>query len=129
MSYFKVVKYYRDALSNEEYFLSTSCNSNPYKVRYEINEWVKPKLEGSQLFVFNSLINAINFTNNYCNTYDYKVFECEIDSPTPCRYLALEIFYIKDFWLSNELPNYRIKGAPFGTVGCKAVKLTKEVKL
>ena len=107
MTYFKVVDSYNGCL------VSTSYRSNLYVVSYERT---KPRLEGSQLLVFDSFVNAFDFVDYYDRCL-YKIFECEVDSPTPCKYLSFDFIYIKAFW--EKLPNHRLRVPPKGTVGCK----------
>lgn len=143
-------KYYKICRRNDyNHLLSYNVSkvSQPNKeevIEYNINEWVKPHMPNSKLFVFNSLDAAINCLSKNGNCRNYEVYECEVKRPTKAAK------YRGDGWWSNNLQEYWniIKKAkknkksinkalekskehfppmPAGTVWCDELKLTKLV--
>lgn len=123
MTYYKVLKNSQSILSD----LPISI-----RVEYKLNEWVKPKLENSPLFVFNSLDKA---KSHYTQMSADSIYECEVKNPRRIKVIAAIIDYyalntVIRFWKNRK----RKKGckvsswpAPKGTIICDEVKLTKKV--
>jgi hypothetical protein len=97
-----------------------------YKV-CSLNQWVKPKLKGSKLYVFSSYKKAEDgfFGENFI------IFKCEVKNPvnvsthaatTRWEYLS----EIKRFWKEVNLKATENKGYSF--VICDEIKLIEEVK-
>jgi len=123
MSYYKVLKHGKSVLMDLPISL---------KVEYKLNEWVKPKLENSPLFVFSSLQQAHFHYDQMCAD---SIYECEVKNPRTIKIIAAILDYyalnnVVRFWKDRK----RKKGckvsswpAPKGTIICDEVKLTKKV--
>ncbi len=108
----------------------TTLHYKSYSVIYKLGRWTYPKITGSKLFVFDSLMNAIK----HCGKDAYRrIYECHIKKPIfNINYLDegleydTEKFY--NFWKKNLMDNrdcgFRL---PTGTVLVDAVKLIQPV--
>ena len=107
-----------------------SCSVYP-GLEYRVGYWTEPKV--GKLFVFNNL----NAARSYFITCDYKIFECEVDSPTRLKYrLRIPIAFLDDddikyFWnnYSKMLRKNSRERINEGTVLVGKVKLVREVEL
>ena len=127
--YYKVVNNdLSSAYIGSNYFFS---NQEDLVVFYKINEWVYPRLSGSQLMVFNSYANARNYMLSY--NLGNNIFKCEVLKPS-----KRGIFFQKD--IRNSLLNVlKLKKNkkkyldlisnqfPDGTVFCEGVKLLNKL--
>lgn len=124
--------YYKCLASNH----SSLVVYNPeMRVYYKQGEWVFPKLEGTKLMVFDSLINAKKSALS-----PIYIYECEVINPRKIG------FFIRGIWNSSVMsPEVLIrlkmkknkkkyiyeddrKHIPIGTIFCDAVKLTKLIE-
>ena len=111
--------------------LTSAVTEFPLKVKYTLNEWVRPNIPGSHLFVFDSLQKAKNF----CGHSSKDIYECEVKNPQKLGVFMDYFVLTKDILceilkLKNNKKKYRHKIVdiePLGTVFCSAVKLTKRV--
>lgn len=121
--------YYKFVEENgEDEFFSWFVGSilSDLSVEYKIGKWVKPKLKGSKLFVFDTFKHAREWSS--CEL----LFKCEVkNSREKRRILFGEVNVlavtknVENFWKGKKMFN---KKAPKGTYVCDAVKLIKEVQ-
>lgn len=116
--YYKVVK--PDLRSARRY-------EDDLVVCYKVGEWVKPKKEYTDLFVFDNLSSAKCFA--YKNGEEY-IYECHVLNPRKKGNFGLQVLKriiqlrkAKKKW--THIVDYN---APRGTVFCSAVKLIKKVE-
>ena len=107
-------------------------NHEDISVKYILNKWVKPKLEGSKLFVFRGLQAARDFGFFIGTTVqNARIYQCEVKNPEKCKIKIIDFFFmgpnIKDFWESDKRRNHCID-APQGSYLVDAVKLIKQIK-
>lgn len=127
--YYKVVN---DNMSSA--YIGSGCIGN-YKeliIYYKIDDWVKPRIKGSKLMVFDSLENAQYFMD-HCG-WGYYIFKCEVKNPS-----KKGVFVKADYSLAERLLkiiNLKNKKKKFtdlldkpirGTIFCDAVKLVEKV--
>jgi len=123
---------------------SADNQCNEFYVQYIMNEWVKPVLKYSKLFVFNNLKSAITFAS-FCETffpknlsaklfYGYKemrIFECEVKNPRKLLVICNATHLFKEFWISRhhkqKMPATRIP-APKNTYQVDEIKLVQEIE-
>jgi hypothetical protein len=108
-------------------------NELKLSVQYKIGEFVSSSVPETPLCVFDSLMDAKGFANNYSN---HKIFTCEIKTKLKTPWIPFFRFGTnKD--LSTLLSKIRGKQKfmdyvwttlPKGTVCVKQVKLLEEVK-
>jgi hypothetical protein len=107
----------------------------PYSVDYKVGEETVPSIDGTPLFVFDTLVNAENFNQN-CNV----ILECEYDELFPVQdagytSIAFEKVSAKDmadYWnrlkedhsLFDDSLCYNI---PEGTLLVCSVKVIREI--
>ena len=75
-------------------YLMSSNKHGKYAVQYKINEFVYPVLEGSKLFVIDTLDNAFRYLND-CGNLDedgLQIYECECTNVEPGK--DLEILFV-----------------------------------
>lgn len=111
----------------------TSINgANSFTIRYKLNEWTFPKIDGSGLYVFDNLENAKDFT---LRESGILIYECEVVNPRKIKKL-ISISYLSTGYLNKLLETkkrhkkqsfYWLRDVPKGTVLCDAVKLTRLV--
>lgn len=118
---------------------SYAARQSSWNVIYQVNQWVYPSVKHTKLYVFDSYENAMGWIqHDNCNKKLVKLFECKIKNPVKdfhISYTNEDCMY--RFWVYyNELRKKRksIKSlASFkyitGTVGCSAIKLTKEIPI
>ena len=109
-------------------------------IQYIVGEYVKPKLEGSILFVFDSLDCVKRFKERYGKYYDYPVYEVEVKGCVKKIPFVYSLESLKAILLlkkrRKKVPRYNTtrsvmtweRDIPFGTVGVKEVKLVKLVE-
>ena len=106
-----------------------------YKVKYKVGEWVKPVLEGSNLFCFENYNDALLFTKQQA-MLRARIYKCHIKNRVknlPC--IASRSFSFNSYWQQVfkcrerkvkskiKLDSAFIKELPSGTVMCKQIKL------
>lgn len=109
-----------------------------YKVKYQIGKWVKPVLEGSNLFCFENYYDALDFSKK--NGYNLRIYKCQIKNKVKnLPYIASYKYIFDTYWqqvfkcrerkVRSEvnLDKSRIKEVPRGTVMCKEIKLLELV--
>lgn len=101
-----------------------SARNTPFPVEYKVGEWVSPVLEGSKLFVFDTLERANLFA---CSSE--KIFECEVENPEKLSIICcfMECFTVKTFWTRKDNINVMQMQAIPGTVGVDRIKLLREI--
>lgn len=124
--YYKIVK--------QDTWSSAVSSSPTLEVEYELNQWVKPRLLGSDLFIFDTLENAIKCCWN-SGWSEKDIFECEAlgvrkrgifistwsDSFTKKIYKAVRA-------RTNKKKYSHIVDNPIvGTLFARAVKLTRKL--
>lgn len=105
-----------------------------YTVQYKPHTWVFPNVKGSNLMVFDSLTNTINFQNSIPETC--KIFECKVVSPRKIGIFSSSYSFIVHLVntcnkLKKQKKKYshliKTKWIPKGTVFCDGVMLLKQV--
>lgn len=91
-------------------------------LQYSLNEWIKPEIKNSRIFVFQDLKKALGFRD--C---DERIFACEVWDPIPLLRICGNKFDLPAFWRIDEETSQI--DAPNGTIGVKAIKLLHEVKI
>lgn len=106
---------------------------NAIKIHYRIKRWVKPKIEGSKIFVFHSIDSAQDFicTSSFdIDSGEEKekehIYECEVRNPTVATIACNSIHQITRFW--NGDMNVVVMEPPKGTYYCDAVKLIQRIQ-
>ena len=109
-----------------------------WRVKYVINQWVRPHIKYSKLFVFSDLRQARRF----CFSSE-TIYECKVKNPIKtapfCCYFGPENYMIMKIWklwgqkkkyrhLMPEVSNETIE-PPLGTVYVDAVKLIKPIDM
>ena len=102
-----------------------------YRLKYEINEWTKPKI--GKIFVFSSLIEVKHFiSRNTMMCYGTMIFKCDAKNLTKATHRLSDPHSdtIAGFWKLITFDNkpYVMK-AFAGTMFCDAVKLIERVEL
>jgi hypothetical protein len=109
-------------------------------IEYKVGEWTKPKIEGTRLFVFNTLKEAqAQFNKNWACWDYYSIYECECKGHIECSGVKCSNFF-PDFWKKmNALLNKKKKvkqellGKTYDFYSCPAtlvtkIKLTKKIR-
>lgn len=114
-----------------DYFRKFSLKD--FIIQYKIGEFVKPKIEGSDLMVFSNLKDAIGFAHYYT---DAKIYKCNIVGGKSVGifspYLSgLEDIYCNIYEKKKAKKRWShlvsLRNIPNGTVFCSAVKLIERV--
>jgi len=107
-----------------------------FVVKYEIGEWVYPKVEGTKLMVFNNLKDARKFCY-----FGSHVYNCMIENPSCSSVFvpyigsihSASVFLRKWNLIRKKQKQHKKffekKAVPKGTVFVSAVKLLKRVYL
>ena len=118
-------KYYYKVLFN----MRSVNGEEKLTFKYKVGKWIKPKIKGTKLFVFGTIRDARSVY------YGDKIFKCVVKNPevgktiVDVNYLySKSRAYLRSFFKGEELEDYHIDNAPFGTYVCDEVKLLKEVK-
>lgn len=104
---------------------------------YPKNKWIKPEIEGTKLFVCDTLDNALDMLNYFTCSYDnFKVFKCEVKNPRrKSRMLSLDFStnktnILKRFFTKiSSIKMFNKKNTPKGTYICDKLKLIKAIKI
>lgn len=126
--YYKVL-YKKETYLKTEYIscvARTKCPS--LAVKYSLNDWTKPHIPHSKLFVFSDLSEAL-----YYKAYGEVVFECEVQGAQRCTkihelYSTAAESIVKMWSKRHQHRKYIHSGLmypPPHTVMCDAVKLIK----
>ena len=112
-------------------------------IQYKINEWIEPKINGSKIFIFDTLDNVRSFLTIHSSAIpNTKIFECEAKGVND-KFIFLSsgaMGYTKGIfsevcklrrqkkkWLHIiEDDRYRYQ-PPTGTLFASAIKLTKDI--
>lgn len=135
--YYKVCRAKEDKLYSAigpSYF-DSDYNYISSEIEYVVGKFIYPKIPGSNLMVFENLIDARNF--NFPND-SLIIFECEVKSPSKSGLFFGRYGDFRDNFLQAAANIYRNKechrmtkddigGMPSGTVFCEAVKLIRKV--
>lgn len=120
--YYKVV--YKDRDDGTLYSCSTVRTG--LKLVYKQNEWTKPKIPNSKIFVFDSLIAARDFSRY---AFTFEIWECEVKNPV--KALSMCVWYVENdfdnFW-NNKPTEFNNSIPPEHTVYADEVMLTKKVE-
>jgi hypothetical protein len=129
----KFYKVVRSCAGDPETFLSSLHSLT--SVKYRLGKWVRPTIPGSRLFVFQTLVCAVAFERSLCHRT--SVFECEACDPQPLRVCARDWDspnVVVAFWKdpdsvlkTDDLTNLAHRRPPPGTMGARAIKLTRLV--
>jgi hypothetical protein len=101
-----------------------------WSIQYKLNEFVKPKVNNSKLFVFCTLQSAKDFLlhNNYDN--NRQIYKCEALNVTKCLLICKKVTNIPDYWKYYNIVRkmkFLIKASPKGTGHADAVKLLERM--
>lgn len=88
--YYKVVDNNHESAVAEEYNMPGN-----FIVKYTVGKWVKPRVKGTKLFVFDDLTAAKSFLQN--RWHGGFVYKCKIKNPIKPKYIA-ELANIENFW-------------------------------
>jgi len=121
-----------------------------YSIKYILNEWIMPKLEGSKLFVFSTKKAVKNFISFKDKSY-FRCYVCNVRQPQKIKRIVVTDKDIEPFWqLFNSMSKASLKKisdesvdivkisdnveilvkmAPVGSIACSAIKLLREVEL
>ena len=105
-------------------YVSIMVGGSDIGINYPVGEFAYPTLEGSKLFVFDSLKAAIDFGENIG-----YIFECEVINPVKYTGYVAKWYntqQVKTFW-KNKLASECTRYAVSNTVLCDAVKITNLV--
>lgn len=114
-----------------------SFYAGQYTIEYKVGKWVKPKLSGSRLFIFDNKKHACE-----CADYYNKVYECEARGVISFNRIMLPKDLYDEYYENMILTRWKIfnrlirqhKRAsmpgnfPNGTMFAKEVKLIKCIK-
>ena len=124
-TYYKVLTYNRE-----------SCSvGGKFNVQYHVGEFVRPKVQGTPLFVFSSYTQASDFVAGVYGPRPYKagslIYECEVIRPRKAVTLSRCLVggILEEYW-NNRFKHKRpsdTKSAPVGSYLCDAVKITKKI--
>ena len=98
-------------------------------IEYKIGEWVRPKINGSKLFIFDSIDSVRRYL--FGSAKRCIVYECEAESPfyinaaIPIATLSHDF---RQYWINYDEIISK-KSAPTGTILCDAVMLTKQISI
>ena len=130
MKYYKVITNVNNMLYSANYGNMVMDNLLEYLPVYELNEWTKPKVKHTKLFVFDSYDAARASLGSFYPSRDYgtlEIYECDIVGKyKPDKYL----FYIHHInrWfkkLKGEMSN--MCEVQSGAVACNRIKLIQKV--
>jgi len=131
MAYYKVVK---------PNLQSAWVDNSELITQYKVGEFVNPKYSRCKLLCFNTLLNAKNFRNNWCDN-SYPIYECEVKNPKTKgfvpyieyhsfnklheKYSKLDNIQLALYLLKNKEKciEYFCKRLSNGTIFCDAIKL------
>ena len=123
--------YYKVCYVEDEKFYSAMVRYSPFKTEYKLEEWTKPIVESSFLFVFKDIVSAYLFWT--CNCFPrgkFRMFECNIRGPKKllkiCRFSPFdETQYgkINDFWKQKDFPKEECVEPIEKTIYANAIKL------
>lgn len=138
--YYKIVRVRNGKLYSYNYPAEDKHLNSGVCIEYKVGEWTKPKIEGTRLFVFNTLKEAQAEFNKNCACWsDYSIYECECKGHIECSGVKYNIFF-RDFWKKiNALLNKKKKvkqelfGKTYDFYSCPAtlvtkIKLTKKIR-
>lgn len=109
-------------------------NESEYPVQYKLNDYVKPNIQGSKLYVFDNFDSAKNFayTNRYSSNYPLLIYLCIVENPKVCtgigdiNYAGSLTNIMNIFWRANTDKSVRYintKNPPSNTIECDSVCL------
>lgn len=111
-----------------------SCCCNPYfpaeyRVQYKLNEWVKPVIPNTRLFIFGKEDDAFLF-QQYMG-YMFDVYSCYAKNVACVKQLANPSF-VHDFWLKKKqhkkiLSYLLLDSIPTGTLSCSEIMLRHHI--
>lgn len=108
--------------------------SDDYKLDYPINERVKPKIKGSLILAFSTVVAARNFAHEEHVYGRIKIVKCEIENPiyshgnfifSPCDLGGINVNRILALW--KNIANMKSvevqygRQVPDGTIFCTAI--------
>lgn len=131
-TYYKVVRDYRGQLTScLESFSPSLKIIDRFEIEYKIGDWVKPKVEKTDLMCFSSLADAISFS---LTAKHLKIYECNVKNPrTKGIFIPLHdgnfIHYI-DLYIDKRIKKQKIyfpKPAYKNVIFCSSIKLLREI--
>ncbi len=113
--------------------LAQDFNDGFRSLKYKLNKWTEPTIEGSLLYAFRTLKSAKTFHENYPYNDDC-IYECEATGiKTPGKYMGV-VFSdkpgtVERFWNSRRDASYCFtkEQAP-GTVWCASIKPLRRIE-
>jgi hypothetical protein len=106
-----------------------SYASVKYGVKYIVGEWVKPRLEGSKLFIFDTKENALTFIQKEkADPKKVHLYTCEVKNPMKAEYMDIPGFDYPFFWNYRFFKSDGYAKPPEGTYYGDEVKLIKKVE-
>ena len=97
---------------------------SPFRVTYQLDQQIKPNIDGTKLFVFDTYNHALSFAENlFKNTIrKYKILKCTTLKIYKPKYVS-DIYYISKFWKLKQQHKkirreYCSLQVPTGTLWC-----------
>jgi hypothetical protein len=108
-------------------------------IQYILDKWVEPKIQGTNLMVFDSIENAKKCKKKYHFWKNHVIFECEVKNPSKKGLFLPTVNQIYGLEKIAKLRRNKKKythlckmnrgdSLPEGTIFCKAVKILREVE-
>lgn len=101
-----------------------------YRVQYKINEWVKPSISNTRMFLFKDLTSAENFVDTQYTIGSVRIFSCKAKNVSKVKLLSYPTD-IREFWQykfkHKKLPSRIIIDVPNGTLSASEIMLLEEV--
>lgn len=125
--YYKVVSILGEELYSALYSQVTSESEGIF-LKYIPGEWIRPKVEGSKIMVFENLDDAYKFASD--EYWETRVYKCEVLNPSydgPFVILVGSRSFPQ--MLDETIKGKRNSDKPLfeNTVFCDAIKLIREV--
>jgi hypothetical protein len=105
-------------------------NPEDWSVQYKLNEFVRPKVKNSKLFVFCDLQTAKDFMSDYSYIVARRIYKCEALNATKCLLIGDSVRTILEFWKYRGVVRKlktSTKTPPEGTLQADAIKLLERV--
>ena len=120
-----MINMYKLVIPTDALNVYVSFTAGIHAVTYKFNEWAYPSLQGSGLFVFQTIEHVVDWVG-YIEPG--IVWECEVQNPRPLKLMA-SCLAENDYGLFWANTGYtKLYNAPRGTYIADAVKLVREVK-
>ncbi len=96
---------------------------SPFCVTYQLDQQIKPNIDGTKLFVFDTYNHALSFAQIlFKSTNRYRILKCTTSKIYKPKYIS-DIYYINKFWkLKQQHKKVELKycsnKVPTGTLWC-----------